>query len=463
MKETFAIIFNLLHLLSVISKQQLLTHPYKFKLPPYVKLLGTIVMIIFNPRGLIIKPQNSFSERLVNGLETLGPIYIKFGQALSTRPDLVGYETATQLKFLQDKLPPFPISLAQQAIQQEFGKSSEELFQKFWEEPIAAASISQVHKAQLFSGELIVLKILRPGIYKKYQCDLKLLYFIARLSSFFLPKLKRLKPLEVVNVFNETMQSELNLRLEAAAASELSDNFLGDTTIYIPKIYWALTTENILTTEWVEGASIYNTNDIVNYGLEPKQIAAKIAIIFFNQAYRDGFFHADLHPGNILIKPDGRIALLDFGITGRLAESDRISIGESLLGFLKRDYKLVASSHLKAGYIPPNTNLNLFAQYCRTICEPIIGLPIKQISIGKLLGELFQITQKFGMETQPQLLLLQKTMVMVEGIGQTLDPEINMWELATPWIKKWAVKNLSFEAKLLRQAKKMASNLLDIY
>jgi ubiquinone biosynthesis protein len=256
------------------------------------------------------------------------------------------------------------------------------------------------------------------------------------------------------------MKYELDLRLEAASASEMMDNFKGDLSVYVPNIYWQLTSTNIMTTEWVDGTSIYDRNKLIDSGLNPAEVAKQIAIMFFNQAYRDGFFHADLHPGNILVRSDGTIILLDFGIMGRLSEKDRLSIAEILSGFLQRDYKLVAKVHIKANYIPKNTNLDNFAQRCRAVCEPIIGLPIKDISIGNLLAQLFKITEDFGMETQPQLLLLQKTMVVVEGIGQSLDPQINMWILAEPWIKKWAAKNLSPEAKILRFIKECVRQLV---
>jgi ubiquinone biosynthesis protein len=322
------------------------------------------------------------------------------------------------------------------------------------ETPVAAASIAQVHRATLMNGEKVAVKILRPNIAKIYNDDIIFLQFIANLITKFVKQTKRLKLHEVISVFRESMKYELNLRLEAAAASRIADNFVGDTTIHIPKIHWNLTSEEVITLEWIDGISIYDQKKLIKNGLKPDDLAAKIAVIFFNQAYRDGFFHADLHPGNILVKKNGQIALVDFGIIGTLAEDDRLAIAELLYAFLKRDYKLVADVHHRIRYIPKDTNLELFAQHCRAIAEPIIGLQIKNISIGNLLAQLFKVTEEFGMETQPQLLLLQKTMVVVEGIGQSLDPEINMWKLAEPWMKKWAVKNLTPEAKLLRMLRK---------
>ncbi|WP_422228919.1 2-polyprenylphenol 6-hydroxylase [Rickettsia endosymbiont of Halotydeus destructor] len=500
------IFFNLLHILRSISKEQILIYPGNIKIPLHIKIIGYILTLIFSPLSLIKKPREDFGKRLTNCLQQLGPIYIKFGQTLSTRPDLVGLDVTKHLKFLQDKLPPFDSRVARGLVQKAFQsqyhsrsyqghsresgnpennshpefisgsimrcgklvqhdkekldsrlrgndiKRDENDIEHFDDTPIAAASISQVHKAQLITGEFVAIKILRPDIHQKYNRDIKLLYFLAKLASKF-TKLKRLKPLAVIRKFRETMKHELDLRLEAAAASELTDNFRNDLDICIPKIYWQFTSENILTTEWVDGISIYETHKLKELGLNLSVIAQKFAVMFFNQAYRDGFFHADLHPGNILVNEQGKIILLDFGIMGRLTEKDRLAVAESLFGFLNRDYKLVAKTHLKAGYIPANTDLDLFAQSCRAVTEPIVGLATKNISVGKLLAHLFKITEDFGMEVQPQLLLLQKTLVMVEGIGQQLDTNVNMWQLAEPWIQKWAAKNLSPEAKILRIVK----------
>ncbi|WP_410526011.1 2-polyprenylphenol 6-hydroxylase [Rickettsia endosymbiont of Polydrusus tereticollis] len=464
------IFFNLFHILRIISKEQILLDAGDIKVPLRIKIIGYILTLIFSPLSLIKKPQRDFGKRLTSCLQQLGPIYIKFGQTLSTRPDLIGTQVAEYLRLLQDKLPPFDSKIARELVQKAFqsrchsreGGNLENYkvdsrfcgndIESFYDTPIAAASISQVHKAQLTTGEFVAIKILRPDIHRKYNRDIKLLYFLAKLASKF-TKVKRLKPLAVIEKFRETMKYELDLRLEAAAASELADNFRDDLDICIPKIYWQFTSENILTTEWVDGISIYETHKLKEAGLDLAIIAQKFAVMFFNQAYRDGFFHADLHPGNILVNEQGKIILLDFGIMGRLTEKDRLAVAESLFGFLNRDYKLVAKVHLKAGYIPANTDLDLFAQSCRAVTEPIVGLATKNISVGKLLAHLFKITEDFGMEVQPQLLLLQKTLVMVEGIGQQLDANVNMWQLAEPWIKKWAAKNLSPEAKILRIVK----------
>ncbi len=451
---------KLCKLLYILSKNQILNYPGQFKLPTYLKIFGRICSLLLYPKGLISQPQKSFGKRLTDCFYDLGPIYIKFGQTLSTRPDLIGVEVAESLKLLQDKLPAFDSKIAHTRIEERFGQKISEIFDDFDDRPVAAASIAQVHKARLQSGEIVAIKILRPGIIEKYDNDMRFLEYIAALASRILKKVQRLRPREVIAVFRQSMKFELDLRLEAAAASRIYDNFTGDETLRVPKIYWQFTAGDIITLEWIEGVSIYDKDKIIKLGLDPKDIAAKIAVIFFNQAYRDGFFHADLHPGNILVCPDGKVALIDFGIIGTLPEDDRLAIAEILYAFLKRDYQLVAEVHRRIGYIPKDTNLEHFSQSCRAIAEPIMGCAIKDISIGNLLTQLFKVTEEFGMETQPQLLLLQKSMVVVEGIGQSLDAEINMWQLAEPWIKKWAAKNLSPEAKLLRFVKKLFDNLL---
>lgn len=333
MMSFFRILLNLIRILRITSRNQILTNYGNLKIPLKIKILGRFLEIIFYPIGIIKKPSEDFGKRLTHYFEECGPIYIKFGQALSTRPDIIGIGVAQYLKNLQDRLNPFSSKVARQIIHESFEQDVAQLFAEFNDIPVAAASISQVHKARLKSGEYVAIKILRPGIHFKYNNDITLLYFIANLASKLLPRLKRLKLLEVVKVFKKTMECELNLLLEAAAASELSDNFSNDSSVYIPKIYWSLSSESVMTSEWVDGTSVYDTEGLISQGLNLEQIATKIAVMFFNQAYRDGFFHADLHPGNILIKSDETITLLDFGIMGRLLERDRLTVAESLLGF----------------------------------------------------------------------------------------------------------------------------------
>lgn len=457
----FSVLFNLWKLLHVISKQQILIYPGTIKLPMRFKAIGWFITIIAYPIGIFRKPVDDFGFRVTHCLKELGPIYIKLGQTLSTRPDLVGSKVTGYLKLLQDQLPAFDSKIVRQILHTAFGENINALFLSFDDIPIAAASIAQVHRATLKSGKLVAIKILRPEIHRTYNRDIKFLYYITKLLTKLSKRLHRLKLVSIIDVFNVAMKWELDLRLEAAASSELCDNFQNDPDVYIPKIYWQFTTLNILTTEWIDGISIYDLDRLVECNIDLKIIAQKFATMFFNQVYRDGFFHADLHPGNILVKPNGSIALLDFGIMGRLADKDRLAIAESLFGFFTKNYRLVALVHLRAGYIPPHTNLDLFAQQCRAVTEPILERGINNISIGKLLGQLFKITEDFGMEVQPQLLLLQKTIVVVEGVGQQLDPAINIWQMIEPWIKKWAAKNISPEAKIYRLLKHSVNKILE--
>lgn len=456
----FKYIPKIIKILYIVSSNQIITHPGNFKnIPTHLKILGIIASLFLYPKGLFVKPKKIFGQRLAKCFCSLGPIYIKFGQTLSTRPDIIGKNVAESLKYLQDKLDPFDSKIAHQYIEENFDMKTNEIFDEFIEKPVAAASIAQVHKARLKSGEIVAVKFLRPNIQKLYASEIVFLEFLTSILVRIIKIAKRFRAVEIIAVFKQAMKYELDLRLEAAAASRIADNFVNDDTLYVPKIYWNLTTENIITLEWVEGVSIYDKEKIIDLKLDPKEIAKNISVIFFNQAYRDGFFHADLHPGNILIRNDGKITLIDFGIVSPLSEHDRLSVAEILYAFLKKDYRLVAEIHLRIGYIPKNTNLDYFAQSCRAVAEPIIGRSTKNISMGNLMSQLFDVVEEFGMQTQPQLLFLQKTMVMVEGIGQTLNEDINMWELADPWIKKWAAKNISPEAKILRAAQKLINQL----
>lgn len=402
-----------------------------------------------------------YGIRLAKMLKQLGPVYIKFGQALSTRPDLISADVADGLKCLQDKLPAFDSNVAKAIIERSLGKKINELFAEFNDQPVAAASISQVHKAVTIDGVVVAVKILRPNIYKIYKQDIEFLYFIVSIINFCYVKIKRLRLKEIVRVLADSMKIELDLRLEAAASSELSDNFKGSTDLYVPKVFWSLTSNYVLTTEWITGISIYDKDLLAANNIDLKTIAAKLATIFFNQVFEYGYFHADLHPGNILILQNGQIALIDFGIMGRLSYCDRQAIAEMLYGFLKRDYYKIAKIHVQIGYVPKDTDIALFAQACRSIGEPIIGLPVGQISVSNLLGQLFKIVEDFSLEIQPQLILLQKTLIVLEGIGQNLDPSINMWLLADQWIKRWAIHNLTPEAKLMHYVKHKFNNLID--
>lgn len=384
-------------------------------------------------------------NRLVCVLQHLGPSFIKLGQTLSVRPDIVGSDIADKLSLLQDKLPPFNFNKVRKIIHKDFNDDIENLFSEFNEEAVAAASIAQVHKAITKEGDVVAVKILRPKIRKAFNRDLRLFYAIAHFLNLF-PKLKRLKFVDAVDILYNSVRKELDLRMEAASASQLKENCCNDKGIYIPKVYWLLTSMNMLTIEWVNGIPINNKDELISSGHDLKEISEKLAISFFNQTYRDGFFHADIHPGNLFVNDNGDIVPVDFGIMGSLDRNTRIFVAEILKGFLEGNYKKVAEVHFNAGYVPANKSKEEFALACRAIGEPILGMPANKISIAKLLALLFKITEDFEMETQPQLLLLQKTMVLVEGVGQQLYPNVNMWQLAEPWIKSWARDNLSIKA-----------------
>ncbi len=389
-------------------------------------------------------------ERLAMALEALGPSFIKLGQTLSTRSDLVGSEIANDLSRLQDKLPPFPTSQAINIIEAELEAPITTLFSSFNQEPVAAASIAQVHQAVTMEGKKVAVKVLRPGIREAFARDIDLFFWLATLAERMVKSLKRLKPVEVIRTFSESVKLEMDLRFEAAAASELKENCQNDAHLYVPEVDWGRTSRNVFTLEWIEGIPIHDRQALIEAGHDLSQLAANLAVCFFNQAYRDGFFHGDMHPGNLFIGENGDIIVVDFGIMGRLDNATRIYVAEILRGFLSRDYLHVAQVHFDAGYVPASKSLETFAQACRSIGEPIVGLPVNQISIARLLSQLFAITEDFEMETQPQLLLLQKTMMLVEGVGGMLNPNVNMWQLAEPWIEAWVTRNMGLKAQLER-------------
>jgi ubiquinone biosynthesis protein len=387
-------------------------------------------------------------ERLAAALQTMGPSFIKLGQALSIRADLIGETLAADLAALQDRLPPFPAEAARQTIEAELGRPIAVLYRTFDDQPVAAASIAQVHFAETAEGAAVAVKVLRPGIEAAFARDLDLFLWLARLAERTQPALRRLRPVAVVETLAETVRQEMDLRLEAAAASELRANFTGDPGFRVPEVDWQRTSRRVLTLERVGGIRVDDRAALLAAGHDIHALMANAAGAFFNQVFRDGFFHADLHPGNLFIDATGAIVVVDFGIMGRLDRKTRHYLADMLLAFLTGDYRRVAEVHFEAGYVPPRQSLEAFAQACRSIGEPILGRPIAEISIGRLLAQLFQVTEQFQMETQPQLLLLQKTMVLAEGVGRLLDPTVNMWSLARPLIEEWMRENRGPEARL---------------
>ena len=387
-------------------------------------------------------------ERLAAALQTMGPSFIKLGQALSIRADLVGEAMAVDLATLQDRLPPFPADAARRLIEAELGAPIAALYRSFDDQAVAAASIAQVHFAVTTEGEEVAVKVLRPGIHIAFARDLDLFFWLARLAERVQPALRRLKPVAVVSTLAETVQQEMDLRFEAAGASELRENFADDPTFRVPRIDWRRTSRQVLTLERVGGIRVDDGAALAAAGHDVRAIMANAAGAFFNQVFRDGFFHADLHPGNLFIDATGAIVAVDFGIMGRLDRKTRHYLADMLLAFLTRNYRRVAEVHFEAGYVPAGQSHDAFAQACRSIGEPILGRPVNEISLGRLLAQLFQVTEQFQMETQPQLLLLQKTMVVAEGVGRMLDPSVNMWSLAQPLIEEWMRENRGPEARL---------------
>lgn len=388
-------------------------------------------------------------QRLALALTELGPTYIKLGQLLSTRSDLVGERMAADLAQLQDRLPPFPGHQARAILEDELGVPVSQSFVSFDDVPIAAASIAQVHFAVTPDGEEVAVKILRPGIEAIFERDIDLFFWLAEWAERLLPALNRLHPQEVVQIFARTSRLEMDLRMEASAAAELAGNFKGQSTFKVPRILWERTARRILTLERIRGIKIDEQERIDAAGLDRDAVLGVAAAAFFNQVFRDGFFHADLHPGNMFIHEDGTISVIDFGIMGRLDRDTRYYLADMLIGFLTGDYRRVAQVHFDAGWVPKNQSIELFTQACRAIGEPLQNKPLAEISVGRLLSQLFAVTEQFNMHTQPKLVLLQKSMLTAEGVSRLLNPHVNMWEVTRPLIEAWVRENRGPEAVII--------------
>ncbi len=387
-------------------------------------------------------------QRIAAALQELGPSFIKFGQSWSTRADLIGERMAGDLGELRDRLPPFSVEAARATIESEFDRPVDELFPHFEPVPVAAASIAQVHFAVTAEGREVAVKVLRPGIEAAFRRDLDLFQWLAELVERTQPQARRLKPVEIVRNFAAIVDLEMDLRSEAAAASELARNFEGDPRFRVPEVDWARTSRRVLTLERMAGTSLNDRAALDEAGIDATTVTENLLRTFLTQVFHDGFFHADLHPGNLFADADANLLAVDFGIMGRLDLQTRIFVADLLLAFLKRDYERAAEVHFEAGYVPRGQSLNAFTQALRAIGEPILGRPAQEISIGRLLAQLLQTTTKFEMETQPQLLLLQKTMVVAEGVSRSLDPEVMFWDIAQPVIEDWIGKNMGPDARL---------------
>ncbi len=384
---------------------------------------------------------------ITRAITALGPAYIKFGQVLSTRPDVVGEELSDQLRMLQDKLPPFDTATAKAMIEAELGKPVEALFEEF-SEPVAAASIAQVHKARLTSGADVAVKVLRPGIERAFQRDIDAFYFAAGLIEALSPASRRLRPTEVIAHFEGVVMGELDLRLESSAASEFGTNTADDKGFRVPQPLWHLSSRRVMTLGWAEGIPLGDVAAIRAAGHDCAALASRVLELFLSHALRDGYFHADMHQGNLKVAANSDIIAYDFGIMGAIDAYTRRVYAEILMGFIRRDYVRVAEVHFEAGYVPADRDIHEFARALRAVGEPIAGMEANQISMANLLSYLFEVTQRFGMETRTELILLQRTMVVVEGVARSLDPHINIWQVARPVVEDYVRRNIGPQALL---------------
>jgi ubiquinone biosynthesis protein len=411
--------------------------------PPRLRLVARVLGWPFRWLGYAGDPA---LPPVTRALTALGPAYIKFGQVLSTRPDVVGEELANQLRVLQDKLPPFDTESAKTTVAAELGQAVDAIFSEF-SGPVAAASIAQVHWARLAAtGEEVAVKVLRPGIERAFRRDIDAFYFAAGLIEFLSPASRRLRPTDVIAHFESVVMGELDLRLESAAASEFAANTAGDRGFGVPSPYWQLSSRRVMTLGWAEGIPLGEVEAIRAAGHDCADLAARVLQIFLSHALRDGFFHADMHQGNLKVAANGDLIAYDFGIMGQIDAYTRRVYAEILMGFIRRDYVRVAEVHFEAGYVPRDRDMHEFARALRAVGEPIFGMEANQISMARLLSYLFEVTERFGMQTRTELILLQRTMVVVEGVARSLDPHINIWQVARPIVEDYVRRNVGPQA-----------------
>jgi len=391
-------------------------------------------------------------ERIRLALEELGPIFIKFGQALSTRRDLLPADIADELAKLQDEVPPFPAEEARAILDAAYGKSVDEVFERFDAEPFAAASIAQVHTAKLPGGQEVIAKLLRPGVQELIERDIEVLKLLAGLADSYWEHGKRLRPLEVVDEYENTIIDELDLMREAANAAQLKRNFAGSDMLYVPEIYWDFCRPEVMVQERIYGIPISDMDALREAGADIQLLAENGVEIFFTQVFRHNFFHADMHPGNIFViatdpaKP--KYAAVDFGIVGTLSPSDQNYLAENFLAFFDRDYHRIAKLHLESGWVPEGTRIDQLESAVRTVCEPIFNKPLAEISFAQVLMRLFRVAKRFDVEIQPQMILLHKTLFNIEGLGRELYPQLDLWKTAHPVMKKWMSEQIGPEAFL---------------
>lgn len=396
-------------------------------------------------------------ERLRMALETLGPIFVKFGQMLSTRRDLLPQDIADELAKLQDQVPPFSTKVVLATLEKVYGQKTSDLFREFDEKPVASASVAQVHLAVLHDGTEVAVKILRPTIAPIITHDIALMDTGAWLAEALWPDGKRLKLREVVSEFSRHLDDELDLMREAANCSQLRRNFLNSPLLFVPEVYWDYCRPTVMVMERVKGIPISHIDELNAQGVDIPQLARMGVEIFFTQVFRDGYFHADMHPGNIFVGKDNRYIAVDFGIMGTLSDQDKNYLAQNFLAFFRRDYGRVAQAHVEAGWAPKDTRVDDFEAAIRAVCEPIFDKPLKEISFGRILLQLFQASRQFNVEIQPQLVLLQKTLLNIEGLGRDLDPDLDLWKTAKPFLENWMDEQIGLRG-LASRVQKEAPN-----
>jgi ubiquinone biosynthesis protein len=446
--------FRLLRAGYILAREGVLSNVDVSELPPLVQLAARLGRLIAR------KDVESVPKALVRAFALIGPSYVKLGQFLATRPDVVGAEIADALTALQDRMEPFDNALSVSIVERALGKRIDELFISFGE-PVAAASVAQVHIATVryASGERkVAVKVLRPGIERLFQRDLRDMYVIARAGERFSAEARRLRLVEVVDTLARTVKLETDFRLEAAAASEFRDNVKDDPDMHAPRVDWDRTAREVLTLEWIDGVPLSDIARVEREGHNLKDVGRNVLQSFLRHAMRDGFFHADMHQGNLFVDKGGRLVAIDFGIMGRLGLKERRFLAEILYGFITRDYRRVAEVHFEAGYVPPIHSVEEFAQALRAIGEPLHTKNATDISMARLLGLLFEVTALFDMRTRTELVLLQKTMVVAEGVARSLDPKLDIWKTCDPVVRGWIEDNLGPKAK----AEDAGRNLLEL-
>ncbi|MBT2784893.1 MULTISPECIES: ubiquinone biosynthesis regulatory protein kinase UbiB [unclassified Halomonas] len=454
---------RLLRISWVISRHRLDTLLPLERLPWWLRAL-----LWFSPLRLVPVGKRSRGERLRLSLEALGPIFIKFGQMLSTRRDLLPADIADELKRLQDQVPPFPGEQAAARVEKALEMSLEEAFAEFDRVPLASASIAQVHAATLHGGEDVVVKIIRPGIDRVMRQDMALMYQVAKLCSK-IPEARRLRPVEVIRDYEATLFDELDLYKEAANTSQLKRNFKDSPLLFVPTIYWPFTRRHVMVQERIRGIPVADLDTLIARGTNLKKLAERGVELFFTQVFRDNFFHADMHPGNIFVNCDNpedpQYIAIDCGIVGSLTREDQDYLARNLLAFFHQDYYEVAALHIESGWVGENTRANEFAAAIRTVCEPILEKPLKDISFGQVLLGLFQTARRFNMEVQPQLVLLQKTLLNIEGLGRQLYPDLDLWSTAKPYLEQWMKERAGVSGlweSIKRQAPELSHQLPEL-